>query len=346
MKVKKIISIFSVVLLFVALIYGYVLYNKVFSANTKFSENETFVYVPTDATYPQVQKILEPYIENMEHFDFVASKRGYEQNVVSGKFLLTKGMSSFDIVRSLRKNVPVKMAFNNQESLGKLVQRLSSQIEPDSLTLTNTFTDSTFMAENGFNKENILSMFIPNTYEFYWNTTAIKVRDKMIKEYRRFWNEDRLQKAKALGLTPIEVSTLAAIVHKETAKVDERPRVAGVYLNRLKVDMPLQADPTVIFAVKKESNDFDRVIKRVLYEDLKINSPYNTYIHTGLPPGPIAMPDINAIDAVLNAEKHDYIYFCASVEKFGYHEFASTLAQHGVNKKKYVEWLAKQGINR
>ena len=264
MKVKKIISIFSVVLLFIALIYGYILYNKVFSANTKFSENETFVYVPTDATYPQVQKILEPYVNNMEYFDFVASKRGYNQNVVSGKFLLTNGMSSFDIVRALRKNVPVKMAFNNQESLGKLVQRLSSQIEPDSITLMKTFTDSTFMAENGFTEDNVLSMFIPNTYEFYWNTTGIKVRDKMIKEYRKFWNEDRLAKAKALDLTPLEVSALAAIVHKETAKVDERPRVAGVYLNRLKVDMPLQADPTVIYAVKRESGDFDRVIKRVL----------------------------------------------------------------------------------
>ncbi|MCG2610566.1 endolytic transglycosylase MltG [Flavobacterium sp. SM15] len=346
MNPKRILSIVSVLILLVATGFGVVVYLKAFTANTKFNQDEVFVYVPTNSTYDDVKKIVAPYVENMEKFNFVAERRGYSASVNPGKFLLTKGMNSFSIVSSLRHNVPVKLAFNNQESLGKLVQRLSSQIEPDSLTLTEVFTDSTFMAENGFDKENILGMFIPNTYEFYWNVSPIKVRDKLAKEYRRFWNEERQAKAKALNLTPQQVTALAAIVHEETAKVSERPRVAGVYLNRLKKDMPLQADPTVIYAVKRESGNFDQVIKRVLFNDLKINSPYNTYVHTGLPPGPISMPDISAIDAVLNAEKHDYIYFCASVEKIGYHDFAATYEAHQVNAKKYAEWVGKLGINR
>lgn len=346
MNPKRIVSIVSVGILMAATVFGVIVYIKAFTANTKFNENEVFVYVPTNSTYEDVKKIVAPYVDNMDKFNFVAEKRGYNANVNPGKFLLTKGMSSFSIVSSLRHNVPVKLAFNNQESLSKLVQRLSSQIEPDSLTLTKVFTDSVFMAENGFNKDNILAMFIPNTYEFYWNVSPTKVRDKLAKEYRRFWNEERQAKAKALDLTPVQVSTLAAIVHEETAKADERPRVAGVYLNRLKKDMPLQADPTVIYAIKEKSGNFDQVIKRVYFNDLKISSPYNTYIHTGLPPGPIAMPDISAIDAVLNAEKHNYVYFCASVDRFGYHEFAETYEQHQVIAKKYAEWVAQQGYQR
>jgi len=343
---KRIVSIVSVGILLAATAFGVVVYLKAFTANTKFNENEVFVYVPTNSTYEDVKKIVAPYVENMDKFAFVAEKRGYSTNVNPGKFLLTKGMSSFSIVSSLRHNVPVKLAFNNQESLGKLVQRLSSQIEPDSLTLTEVFTDSTFMADNGFNKETVLAMFIPNTYEFYWNVKPTKVRDKLAKEYKRFWNEERQAKAKALNLTPVQVATLAAIVHEETAKADERPRVAGVYLNRLKQEMPLQADPTVIYAIKEKSGNFDTIIKRVMFNDLKINSAYNTYIHNGLPPGPIAMPDISAVDAVLNAEKHNYVYFCASVERFGYHEFAETYEQHQAIAKKYAEWVAKQGYQR
>ena len=189
-------------------------------------------------------------------------------------------------------------------------------------------------------------MYIPNSYEFFWNTSAIKFRDRMLKEYQRFWNEQRLVKAQNLKMTPLEVATLASIVHKETAKVDERPRVAGVYLNRLRDGMLLQADPTVIYALKLHSGDFNQVIKRVLYRDLELDSPYNTYKFGGLPPGPIAMPDITAIDAVLNSEKHDYFYFVANVENFGYHKFAKNLAQHNRNKEQYVRWINSQNINR
>jgi UPF0755 protein len=168
----------------------------------------------------------------------------------------------------------------------------------------------------------------------------------MAKEYRKFWTNDRLEKAKQLNLTPIQVSILASIVHKETVKRDERPKVAGVYLNRLQRGIKLEADPTVIYAVKLKSGDFNQVIKRVLNKDLVTDSPYNTYMYQGLPPGPIAMPDITALDAVLNPEKHNYIYFCASVTNFGYHEFAVTAAQHEVNRQKYVAWVNQQGIKR
>ncbi len=342
MNFKKITSIVSVVLIAALLIYGIKLYRDIFSDNTKFTENEFFVHIPSDATYEDVKKIISPFIENMDHFEMVASKRSYIENVKSGRFLFKKGMNSFELVSTLRQNVPVKLAFNNQERLENVVGRVGSQIEADSISLMKIFKDSTFLKENGFTEDNVISICLPNTYEFYWNTKADKFRDKMIKEYRKFWNTERTSKALKLGLNPVQVMTLASIVHKETVKKDERPRVARVYLNRLKLGMPLQADPTVIFAKKKQLSNFDTIIKRVYFNDLKINSPYNTYFYLGLPPGPIAMPDITAIEAVLNPENNDYIYFCASVSKFGYHEFASDLNQHAANRKKYVEWLDKQ----
>jgi UPF0755 protein len=224
--------------------------------------------------------------------------------------------------------------------------RVGSQIEPDSLMLLNTFKDSIFLKENGFTNDNVLVMFIPNTYEVYWNISAEKFRDKMIKEYRNFWNKERIGKAAKQGLTPIEATILASIVHKESVKKDERPRIAGVYLNRIRLGMPLQADPTVIFAIKKKANDFDQVIKRVFYNDLTMSSSYNTYVNIGLPPGPIAMPDITALEAVLNHEKNNFIYFCASVDRFGYHEFAATLPEHNKNAKKYSGWINSQGVKR
>ena len=168
----------------------------------------------------------------------------------------------------------------------------------------------------------------------------------MLTEYKRFWNQKRLEKAKALDLNRSEVIALAAVVHKETAKVDERPRVAGVYLNRIRRGMLLQADPTVIYAIKKHTGNYDTIIKRVLYKDLELDSPFNTYKYVGIPPGPIIMPDISAVDAVLSPEKHDFLYFVANVENFGYHMFAKTLAQHNRNKEQYVRWINKQKIRR
>ena len=346
MDKKKIISIVAVVVISVLMIYGGIVANKVFSKNTKFSEKELFVQIPTGSTYEDVKKIIAPLVENMDRLEMVAIKRSYPENVKPGRFLFTKGMNSYQLIKSLRSNVPVKLAFNNQERLEDFATRVSSQIEPDSLTLMNTFKDSIFLKENGFTDENVFVMFIPNTYEVYWNISAEKFRDKMIKEYHKFWSKERIEKASKQGLSPVEATILASIVHKESVKKDERPRIAGVYLNRMKQEMPLQADPTVIYAIKKKDNDFAQVIKRVFYNDLFLNSPYNTYKVIGLPPGPIAMPDITALDAVLNPEKHNFIYFCASVDRFGYHEFAATLPEHNLNAKKYSDWINSQGVTR
>lgn len=317
-----------------------------FTTNTTFAKKEFYIKIPTGSTYADVKKIIKPYISNLNSFEYLANLRKYPENVKPGRFLFTKGMSSFQLVSSLRHNVPVNLAFNNQERLENLCVRISSQIEPDTTKLLAAFKDSIFLKQNNLNKNNVIALFIPNSYQFYWNISAEKFRDKMLSEYKKFWTVDRLSKAKKLNLSAVDVITLASIVHKETVKIDERPIVAKVYLNRLAIEMPLQADPTVIYSLKLRDNNFDQIIKRVFYNDLLINSSYNTYKINGLPPGPIAMPDISAIDAVLNPADNDFIYFCASVTKFGYHEFASTLEQHDVNRKKYVDWLNSTGTKR
>lgn len=343
MNVKKLVALVLVAIVLAASLYGYSVYKKIFSNNTSFEQREVYVHIPTNANYLEVQGILSNYLKNMENFTMAAEKSSYSSNVRSGRFLLTKGMNNYEILKSLRLNVPVQLTYNNQETIEHLAGRIAQQIEPDSLSILQAITDNDFLTDNGFTQETALCMFIPNTYEFFWDTSASKFRERMAKEYRKFWNEERLQKAESLNLTPHQVMILASIVHKETVKVDERPRVAGVYLNRLRSGMPLQADPTVIYAIKKHTGDWNTVIKRVRYEHTQFMSPYNTYLVAGLPPGPITMPDISAIDAVLNPEKHDFLYFCASVERFGYHEFAKTLAQHNINAAKYQRWLNKQG---
>lgn len=343
MKLKNIIALLSVVIVLGASAYGYSIYKKIFADNISFSEREIFIHIPTGATYNQVEEILEPHISDMSKFRMTAEKKNYPQNIRSGRFLLKKGMNSNDIVNALRQNVPVKLTFNNQETIEQFAGRIAQQIEPDSLSILQAITDNEFLTSNGFTQETAISMFVPNTYEFFWNTSALQFRERMAKEHRKFWNTERTAKAEALNMTPQQVSNLASIVHKETVKVDERPKVAGVYMNRLNKGMLLQADPTVIFAVKKHTGDFNQVIKRVLYKHLEVDSPYNTYKFSGLPPGPIAMPDISAIDAVLNYEKHDYLYFCASMDRNGYHEFAKTLAQHNINAAKYQRWVSQQG---
>lgn len=346
MNFKKILVYISLVVVVGASVYGYMIYRNIFSPNTNFVEDEVFVYIPTDADYNLVLEIVSPYVKNLEFFKMTAEKKSYNSNVKPGRFLFKRDMNNNDLVKALRNNVPLNLAFNNQERLEDFAGRIGSQIEADSTSLMKSFTDETFLKEQNMTRENVLSLFIPNSYELFWNTSADKFRERMAKEYRKFWTPERLEKAKAQNLTPLEVSALASIVHKETVKSDERPRVAGVYLNRLNRGIKLEADPTVIFAVKKNADDFTLAIKRVLYKDLETDSPFNTYKYEGLPPGPIAMPDVTALDAVLNPEKHNYIFFCASVTNFGYHEFAVTAAQHEANRQKYVAWINKQGIKR
>jgi UPF0755 protein len=313
---------------------------------TNFKKEEVYVQIPSGSNFTNVEKLLSPFIKSKTNFEYIAKIRSYKQNVKPGRFLIKKGMNAYQIITALRLNIPVKLSFNNQERLENLCERLSMQIEPNKTELYNALSDSVFIVKNGFTKDNVLAMFLPNTYEVYWNISPEKFRIKMLKEYQLFWTKERLLKARSLNLTPTQIITLASIVHKESVKKSERPTIAGVYLNRLKKGILLQADPTVIYAIKLSENNFNKVIKRVLNKDLVLQSPYNTYQNQGLPPGPIAMPDIDAIDAVLNAKTHNYIYFCASVEKFGYHVFAVTLSEHLQNAKKYTNWLNQQGTKR
>lgn len=328
-------------------IFVYHIYNSIFSPNTAFEESEVYVTIASDDDFQTVFRNLAPRLKDPESFAVIAGKKGYPSNIKPGRYRIKKGMNNNEIVNSIRsKNIPLDISFNNQERLEDLAGRIAEQIEADSLELLQSFKNEEFIRENGFNADNALSMYVPNTYEFFWNTKADEFRDRMLKEYKRFWSEERLNKADKLNLSPEEVTALAAIVQKETAKVDERPRVAGVYLNRIRKGMPLQADPTVIFAMKKEAGDFDMVIKRVLNKDLQTDSPYNTYKHRGIPPGPITMPDISSIDAVLNAESHKYLYFVADTQNFGYHKFAKTLTEHNNNARAYRQWVDNQGIKR
>ncbi len=347
MYIKKLLWAIALIGIIVAGYFAYFVYSAMFKPNTAFNNDQAYIYIPTNASYSDVREQLVPLLIDIDKFDALASRKKYVSNIKAGKYAIKKGMNNNDIINSIRSNnLPVKVTFNNQETFEDLAGRIALQIEADSLSILKAISSDEFMNSNGFNTRTAIGMYIPNSYEFFWNTSAEQFRDRMLKEYHRFWNESRMEKAKNLNFSPMQVITLASIVQKETAKVEERPRVSGVYINRLKAGMPLQADPTVIYAIKEKSGDFSQVIKRVLYKDLELDSPYNTYRYAGLPPGPITMPDISSIDAVLNYEKHEYYYFVVDVTNFGYHKFSKSLSQHNRNREEYIRWINQQGINR
>lgn len=322
---------------------GYSYYQTIFG---EIVEKDGAIYIRKNDNVGDIKKNLIEFIGDENKFFWLAEKKKFSKPK-AGKYVLTKGMSLNDVINLLRSGnqTPIKLSFNNQDTLEKFSGRIAEQIEADSIEILNAFKETLFLEENKLTDSSVLGILIPNTYEFYWNTSAEEFRNRMLKEYKRFWNKDRLAKASALKMTPSEVMTLASIVQKETAKTIERPVVAGLYLNRIKKGIPLQADPTIIY-ILKQKNGQDFIVKRVLYKDLEIKSPYNTYLNRGIPPSLIAMPDISSIDAVLNYQKHNYLYMCVNVDKLGYHAFASTLKQHNRNAKKYQHWLNKQGINR
>ncbi|MBE0423231.1 MAG: endolytic transglycosylase MltG [Lutibacter sp.] len=344
MNSKKLFVIILALLLVLGSVLGLSLYSKIFKGNTV---EEGYLYIPTGSNFEEVENLIRPFLKRVKPFVLVAEKLNYPEAVKPGKYKISKGMSNFELVKMLRSGnqTMVNLSFNNQDTFEKLAGRISQQIEADSISLLKAFSDNVFINEAEFTPETAIGMYIPNSYEFYWNTSAEDFRDKMLNEHNKFWDASRLEKSKKLNLTKNEVITLASIVQKETATVNERPVVAKLYLNRLASDWPLQADPTIIFALKAKSGN-DMVIKRVFSKDLQIDSPYNTYKNTGLPPGPISMPDISSIEAVLNPANHDYYYMCASVTTFGTHEFAKTLEQHNKNAAKYQKWLNKKGVNR
>ena len=347
MYIKKILVAASILGLLVLGGISIYIYSIIFTPNTFFESETKSVYISTGSTLQEVVDQLHPILKDTDDFITVAQKKGYGTNVKPGHFILKKDMNNNEIVNTLRsRNVPIKLSFNNQHRLENLAGRVAEQIEADSLEVLSAMVSKPFLDSLGIEALESMKFYIPNTYEFYWNTSGEEFRDRMVNYYDEFWNENRLQKAEKLNLTPLEAMSLAAIVQKETAKVEERPKVAGVYLNRLRRGMKLQADPTVIFAIQNQNQDFETPIKRVLYKDLELDSPYNTYKYTGVPPGLIAMPDVSSINAVLNAESHDYLYFAADTENAGYHKFAKTLAQHNRNARAYQNWVNKQKIYR
>ena len=342
MKFLKVIIPVTIILSILFIDY----YNKYYKDNTSFKDESIFLYIVSNDSVSFTDSISK-YIKSEKTFYKVAEKLGYLDNIKTGRFKINKGIGNKELVTSLKfNNTPLTITFNNQERVENLAGRIAKQIYADSTALINSFTDKDFLVENKFNKENILSIFIPNSYEVYWDIEPDQFRDKMLLEYEKFWNKSRTEKAKNIGLTKKEVTSLASIVQKESIKVDERPTIAGVYINRLNTRMRLQADPTVIYSIKDYYKNFDTIIRRVLYRDLRLNSRYNTYRINGLPPGPISMPDISAIDAVLNYEKHKYIFFVADPYNRGYHLFARNLSEHNRNKKVYTRWLNSRGIYR
>jgi UPF0755 protein len=331
----------------IGLYFTYAFYRVFFAPNTTFNNTTSYVFITSDASVNALMEELTPLLKSPDDFRLAAQKKGYLDRIRGGKYAIRQGMNNNEIINGLRvRSLPIRVTFNNQERLANLAGRVADQIEADSLSLIEQFLDADFLSKSGFTPETALAMYVPNSYELFWNTSAAKFQQRLLKEYKRFWTPKRLAAAEEKGLTPIEVITLASIVQKESAKVDERPSIAGVYLNRLRKRIRLQADPTVIYALKKERNDFDLVIRRVLKKDLKLKSSYNTYRIKGLPPGPIGMPDVSAIDAVLFPKQHKYIYFVADPTKPGYHDFSTNLREHNRKARRYYRWLNEQRLYR
>ena len=341
MKKRIIYTLASILLVGGILSYNY--YQKIFG---KAITKNIVLFVTATDDLLTIQKKIKGFSKNYGDLLWVAAKKDFS-HPKSGRYVLKEGLSNNNLINMLRSGnqTPFKLSFNNQDTLEKFAGRIASQIAVDSLSLLSAFRDRTFLEKNNLTIKSVLQIFIPNTYEFYWTVSPEKFKQKMFSSYQQFWNPSRIEKAKKLNLTTEEVTILASIVQKETAQNTERPIVAGLYLNRLKRGWPLQADPTVIYCIKEKKGQ-DYVVKRVLTVDLEINSPYNTYIHRGLPPTLIAMPDISSIDGVLNAQKHNYLYMCANVDKLGYHVFAKSLVQHNKNAIKYHNWMNKLRINR
>ena len=343
---KKVIYIIIFALITIGGGGGIYFYKIFYESNTLFNDEYVFIKIPTNSTENQLLDSIGKHVKDLSKFSKAANYKDYFSNIKPGRYKLENGFNNNQIINSLRSNnVPIKITYNNIETFNQLIKRISERIEADSLSLSNVFFEEKFLNDLGLDSESVFSLFIPNTYEFFWNTNAIQFWERILKEFDRFWNDSRIEKSKKVNLNPIEVMNLASIVQKETPKVDERPTIAGVYLNRLERNMKLQADPTVVYTIKKRDG-FDTRIRRVLYKDLRIKSPYNTYVYRGLPPAPIVTPDISAIEAVLNPQKHSFIYFVADVSNPGYHLFSRTNAEHNRKKRQYTNWLKKNRIRR
>ena len=302
------------------------------------------IYVPTGSDFNALTDTIEStgVLRSRGSFVLTSRLKSFGRSVKPGSYILNPGMSNNAMVNMLRsgQQSPVNVTFNNIRTLEELAGRIGGQIEADSADISAFFADETNYMDDGFDRRTLISVFIPDTYQLYWSVDARGFYRRMLKEYRDYWTAERKALAEEKGLTPVEVSVLASIVDEEVSKADEKPRIAGVYLNRLRVGMPLQADPTVKFAV----NDFS--LRRVLNRHLEVDSPYNTYKYAGLPPGPIRCPSRSGLESVLNPEKHEYLFFVAKFDGSGYHHFSRTLAEHNRYAASYRSELNRRRIYR
>ncbi|HKL71303.1 MAG TPA: endolytic transglycosylase MltG [Marinilabiliaceae bacterium] len=342
---KGILSVFAMSMVLLAIIWiAFKYYNKIWSSNVIATSGSIEIFIPTDPTYEEVFALLDfsGALVSMDDFDWVVHKKGLENKFEGGRYLLTNGMSNNEIINMLRsgKQSPVRITFTNVRTVEELAGQLGSRLEPDSIDFLHAFKSDSILATYNVSQSSLFGNMLPNTYEMWWTTTPEGFLKRMFREYDIFWNDERSAKADAIGLTSFEVLVLASIVDEETVKADEKARVAGVYINRLQKGIRLQADPTIKYVM----NDFS--VKRILSKDLLIDSPYNTYIYAGLPPGPIRMPSIQGVEAVLDFEKHNYLYMCAREDFSGYHSFARTLQQHNQNASRYRNALQKLKIYR
>jgi UPF0755 protein len=342
-KRKKFVLVFLIAGSVMGISLTFYFYQVFFSANTLIESDQPYLLeIPSNSVYKNVvdQLYEERVINDAVSFAFVAKILGYQEAVKPGLYQIDPKMNNLQLVRMLRsgQQTPVRVTFNTIRTKEDLAEKISANLEVSKEQFLELLQDSVYIRKFGFEEETIMSLFIPNTYEFWWDTSAEELFERMHKEYQSFWTEARSQKAQDLGLSKEEVSTLASIVQAESQKSDERPKIAGVYLNRLRIGMPLQADPTLVFA----AGDFS--IKRLTAKQMAIDSPYNTYKYAGLPPGPINLPDINSLDAVLNYEKHSYLYFCAKEDFSGYHSFAVGYDEHLNNARRYQRALNAANI--
>ena len=293
--------------------------------------------IPTGSKYNDLMRILKEnkVLKNYKTFDIISHKKNLINHINPGNYKIIKGMSNNSLINKLRSGNqdPVKLIIRSGIYTEELVKSVSMQIETDSTYLKKLLLSDSVAKKYNFTKDNFMAMFLPNTYYFYWNTDAQKFLYRMNYEYNKFWNAERRKKAIETGLNTTDIVILASIIEKETSKTDEMPRIAGLYINRLNKKMPLQADPTIKFAASDPS------LNRILFKHLKIESPYNTYKNLGLPPGPICLPSIKAIESVLNYERHNFLYFCAKEDFSGYHNFASSYQQHLRNRLLYLRSL-------
>jgi len=316
---------------------------KVFGPNTgNFTEGE-YLYIRTGSSFDNVISALEKggFVRDIRSFRLLADEANYPQHIHPGKYRIAHGMSNYNLVRMLRsgRQEPVKLIINKLRTKQDLINMICTHLEADSTVLRQMLLDTTYLAQFGLDTNTAMCAIIPDTYEFFWNTTADKAFRKIAKNYTRFWTDERKAKAAARALTPVQVIIIASIVDEESNKIEDKPKIASVYINRLRKGMRLQADPTVKFAI----GDFS--IRRITGAHLAYQSPYNTYMNAGLPPGPICTPSPQSIDAVLNAPETSYIYFCAKEDFSGYHRFASTDEEQAKNAKLYHDALNARGIH-